>query len=198
LFFRIVFIETKDVCRTNCGQFQEYRALLPLTHFQSKIEKIHKAVKDGDIETVRQLMTSKKLALARDKHGLTPLHCAIVNEQSEIIRFIASKFPSVLNAPDYNKRSPMHFAAASRDGGHYLKILAKAGADPTLTDNEGRTPDYYKRNAVFDLKLLKERDEDVDVYQENLQDKLVHDDIPQSPELASIIRYCIFLNKKIN
>ena len=29
----------------------------------------------------------------------------------------------------------MHYAAAARDGGHYLKILGKAGADPMAVDN---------------------------------------------------------------
>lgn len=29
----------------------------------------------------------------------------------------------------------MHYAAATRDGGHYLKILSKAGADPLAVDN---------------------------------------------------------------
>lgn len=31
----------------------------------------------------------------------------------------------------------MHYAAAARDGGHYLKILSKAGADPMAVDNVG-------------------------------------------------------------
>lgn len=34
-----------------------------------------------------------------------------------------------------NKRTAMHYAAAARDGGHYLKILGKAGADPIAIDN---------------------------------------------------------------
>uniref|UniRef100_A0A914RH65 Uncharacterized protein n=1 Tax=Parascaris equorum TaxID=6256 RepID=A0A914RH65_PAREQ len=46
-------------------------------------------------------MVSKKLALARDRHGCTPLHTAVVFEQTEIIRYIAANFSSVLNAPDY-------------------------------------------------------------------------------------------------
>ena len=41
----------------------------------------------------------QKLAIARDKHGLTPLHAAVVHEQTEIIRHIAGHFSSVLNAP---------------------------------------------------------------------------------------------------
>ncbi|GMS90395.1 hypothetical protein PENTCL1PPCAC_12570, partial [Pristionchus entomophagus] len=126
----------------------------------SKIENIHRAIRDGDLPKVKESMTSKKLAIARDRHGCTPLHAAVVHEQTDILRYIASYFPSVLNAPDYNKRTAMHYAAAARDGGHYLKILGKAGADPMAVDNEGRTPDYYRRNAVLDLKMIKEREDD--------------------------------------
>uniref|UniRef100_A0A915EIQ7 Uncharacterized protein n=1 Tax=Ditylenchus dipsaci TaxID=166011 RepID=A0A915EIQ7_9BILA len=80
----------------------------------------------------------------------------------------------------------MHYAAAARDGGHYLKILAKAGADPMAVDNEGRTPDYYRRNAVFDLKLLKEReDDDIEVLQENMVEDAPIDESPRSPESVS-------------
>lgn len=53
------------------------------------------------MDTVKRLMVTKRLALARDRHGCTPLHTAIIYEQSEIIRFIAAQFPVVLNAPDY-------------------------------------------------------------------------------------------------
>jgi len=162
--------------------------LQELPHLLKTIDSIHKSIKDGDLETIKKLMNSKRLALARNRHGCTPLHTAIIYEQSEIIRFIAAHFPSVLSAPDYNKKTAMHYAAAARDGGHYLKILAKAGADPMAVDNEGRTPDYYRRNAVFDLKLLKERDDDdIEVLQENLLEDAPLEDSPAiaSPESVS-------------
>ncbi|KAL3089107.1 hypothetical protein niasHT_023571 [Heterodera trifolii] len=140
-----------------------------LPNLLNTIDSIHKAVKDGQLELVKGMMTGKRLALARDRHGCTPLHTAIIHERSDIIRFIAATYPNVLNAPDYNKRTAMHYAAAARDGGHYLKILGKAGADPMAVDNEGRAPDYYRRNTVFDLKLLKERD----VEEVPLEDSLI-------------------------
>ncbi|KAI6235408.1 Ankyrin repeat and Ankyrin repeat-containing domain-containing protein [Aphelenchoides besseyi] len=170
--------------KTNNTEASTFVTELP--NLLTTIERIHRATKEGDAETVRQLMTTKRLALARDRHGCTPLHTAIIYEQSEIIRFIAAQFPSVLNAPDYNKRTAMHYAAAARDGGHYLKILGKAGADPMAVDNEGRTPDYYRRNAVFDLKLLKERDDDFDVLHEQLADDAPAVDSPPSPESVSM------------
>ncbi|WKX99944.1 hypothetical protein Q1695_014649 [Nippostrongylus brasiliensis] len=142
-----------------------------LPEYMSKIEGIHRAIKEGDLDRVKELMVSKKLAIARDRFGCTPLHAAVVHEHTEIVRFIAGHFPSVLNAPDYNKRTSMHYAAAARDGGHYLKILGKAGADPMAVDNEGRTPDYYRRNAVIDLKMIKDRDEEYEVMSEEMLDE---------------------------
>lgn len=65
------------------------------------IDKIHQNIKDGNLTAVRNLITSKRLALARDRHGCTPLHTAIIYERSDIIRFIAANFSSILNAPDY-------------------------------------------------------------------------------------------------
>lgn len=51
---------------------------------------------------------------------------------------------------------------------------------------EGRTPDYYRRNAVFDLKLLKEREEDLDALHEQLVDEVHPADSPPSPESMSL------------
>lgn len=156
-----------------------------LSTYLDEIEKIHKTIKEGNLARAKELLASKKLALARNRHGCTPLHTAIVYEQTEIIRFIVKQFPSVLNAPDYNKRTAMHYAAATRDGGHYLKILSKAGADPLAVDNEGRTPDYYRRNTVINLKLIKEDDQELDLAAEEFVDEAPRVDSPQSGDSAS-------------
>lgn len=65
------------------------------------IDAIHHSIRNGEASIVKQLITNKRLALARDKHGCTPLHTAIIYEETEIVRFIAAHFPMVLNAPDY-------------------------------------------------------------------------------------------------
>ncbi|VDM64064.1 unnamed protein product [Angiostrongylus costaricensis] len=148
-------LQNRTTTNTETANFLEV-----LPEYMGKIESIHCAIKEGDLDKVKTLMTSKKLATARDRYGCTPLHTAVVYEHTKIIRYIAGHFPSVLNSPDYNKRTSMHYAAAARDGGHYLKILSKAGADPMAVDNEGRTPDYYRRNAVLDLKMMKDRGEE--------------------------------------
>ncbi|VDO89962.1 unnamed protein product [Heligmosomoides polygyrus] len=156
-------LQNRTATNTDTASFLEN-----LPEYMGKIDGIHRAIKEGDLEKMKSLMTSKKLAI--DRFGCTPLHAAIVHEHTDIVRFIAGHFPSVLNAPDYNKRTSMHYAAAARDGGHYLKILSKAGADPMAVDNEGRTPDYYRRNAVIDLKMIKDRDEEYEMVNEEMLD----------------------------
>uniref|UniRef100_A0A0N4U7Y3 ANK_REP_REGION domain-containing protein n=1 Tax=Dracunculus medinensis TaxID=318479 RepID=A0A0N4U7Y3_DRAME len=122
-----------------------------------EINFVHKSIKEGDLEKLKNIMKTKKLALSRNRYGCTPLHTAIIYERTEIVRYIASNFPSVINSPDYNERTPMHYAAASCDGGHYMKILSKAGGDIKATDKEGRTPDYYQNHNVINLKMLRGR-----------------------------------------
>jgi hypothetical protein len=68
---------------------------------QEKIDNIHKAVREGDMHQFKQLVDRRKLAMARDRMGCTPLHDAIVYEQTDVVRYIASNYPTVLNAPDY-------------------------------------------------------------------------------------------------
>lgn len=53
------------------------------------------------MEKLKNIMKTKKLALSRNRYGCTPLHTAIIYERTEIVRYIASNFPSVINSPDY-------------------------------------------------------------------------------------------------
>ncbi|VDO43606.1 unnamed protein product [Onchocerca flexuosa] len=57
------------------------------------------------------------------------------------------------------KRTPLHYAAATQDGGHYVKILTKAGADTNAMDTEGHTPHYYRFNNVINLESMKRNDD---------------------------------------
>ncbi|UMM24050.1 hypothetical protein L5515_004469 [Caenorhabditis briggsae] len=176
-----------DLLQSRTSPHTETQAFLDrLPEYMEKIDGIHRAIKEGNLDEVKELMKTKKLAIARDRYGCTPLHSAVVHEHTDIVRYIAGHYNSVLNAPDYNKRTAMHYAAAARDGGHYLKILGKAGADPMAVDNEGRTPDYYRRNAVIDLKLIKDREEDFErINEEYLEDGGIVDSAPATPDSGS-------------
>lgn len=58
-------------------------------------------MKAGRLKELQGMMDKRKYFVARDRKGATPLHNAILYEQTEIIRYIAVTAPHVLNAPDY-------------------------------------------------------------------------------------------------
>lgn len=66
-----------------------------------KINDVHKAVREGDLRRLKEMLEKKKLVLARDRKGATPLHNAILYEQTDVVRYLAQTFPQTLNAPDY-------------------------------------------------------------------------------------------------
>jgi nucleolar GTP-binding protein len=88
------------------------------------------------LRAVKLLIDRKKLALCRDGRGLSPLHKAIVFSRIDIAKYLIRNYPqSVVNSMDQHKRTPLHYAAALRDGGYLYKQLRKAGADPNIFDS---------------------------------------------------------------
>jgi hypothetical protein len=43
----------------------------------------------------------------------------------------------------------LHYAAANRHGGHFVKMLQKCGADAFIEDKNGHTPFYYRTNQML-------------------------------------------------
>ncbi|KJH52510.1 ankyrin repeat protein [Dictyocaulus viviparus] len=118
-----------------------------LPQYQAKIQAIHNAVESGNLRAVKLLTDRKKLALCRDSRGLSPLHKAIIFDRIDIAKYLIRNYPHVVNAMDQKKRTPLHYAAAYRDGGHLYKILRRSGADPNIYDCNGRLAKYYLKHA---------------------------------------------------
>ncbi|EPB72180.1 ankyrin repeat protein [Ancylostoma ceylanicum] len=142
--------------------------------FQAKIQAIHKAVETGNLRAVRLLTDRKKLALCRDSRGLSPLHKAIVFDRADIAKYLIRNYPHSVNAMDQvpfsfccgfpiqnlflfqKKRTPLHYAAAYRDGGYLYKMMRKSGADPNIYDCNGRPAKYYlKHPGEIDLSAMR-------------------------------------------
>ena len=45
-----------------------------------------------------------------------------------------TNYPQLVHDEDAVGRTPLHYAAVTRDGGHIYKVLEKANADPTCKD----------------------------------------------------------------
>ncbi len=96
---------------------------------QEKVARFVEACRDGNSETIRQLLAADPdLARARDAHGSTGLHAAAARGHSEAVRLLlhTGADPNARDAGD--NASPLHFAAG---GGHVetVRALLNAGAD---------------------------------------------------------------------
>ncbi|GFT05922.1 ANK_REP_REGION domain-containing protein [Trichonephila clavipes] len=65
----------------------------PIILGQERIYEIHRAVARGRLRDVQALLDRKKLALARDPLGATPLHKAVMYGHRDIVEYIAMNFP---------------------------------------------------------------------------------------------------------
>ena len=99
---------------------------------------LHRAVKTGDIELVKQLVSKGHEIDAKDRywHGMTPLHSAALEKNIEIVKFLISQGADV-NAKDELDYTPLHFTANV----DVAQCLITAGADFNAEENEyGCTP----------------------------------------------------------
>jgi hypothetical protein len=67
---------------------------------QSRRDWIHSAIRDGDLNKVREVLNSSRLAVARNMCGRCALHVAVLAENEQIVEFIATNFPICLGAGD--------------------------------------------------------------------------------------------------
>ncbi|MFT4626481.1 MAG: cytohesin [Myxococcota bacterium] len=122
---------------------------------------LHAAVESGSADAVRALLEAGATVDARRWDQWTPLHIAASTNDAASARLLLAAGAAV-NARDRNNATPLHWATFgarppevhewSADGGPHdtywldppaplvLTLLLAAGADPTLRNDEGRTP----------------------------------------------------------
>ncbi|GBM02827.1 hypothetical protein AVEN_52010-1 [Araneus ventricosus] len=136
-------------------QVQEFLGLVPT--YMARIKGVHDAVVRGNLGEVESVLTRKRFALSRDHLGASPLHLAVLHGHTDIVKYVIDNFPEALDGPDNEGRTPLHYAAVMRDGGTYYRILLMAGADETVKDKAGHTPDYYLTHpGVLSIRELLE------------------------------------------
>lgn len=84
-----------------------------LTQYQAKIDAIHKAVEEGDVRRVKSLIDRIQLSTARDRHGMTPLHKALLYGQTNTVRYLLAKYPHCVNCTDHVSSFPIYFGSLS-------------------------------------------------------------------------------------
>ncbi|KAM4730050.1 nuclear factor NF-kappa-B p100 subunit isoform 2-T2 [Anableps anableps] len=90
------------------------------------------------------LALQRHLCGVQDANGDTPLHLAVIHQQSAVIQqliqtLLGSQQRAVLDTRNHLQQTPLHLAVITRQ----LKVaeaLLRAGADPSLVDRDGRSP----------------------------------------------------------
>lgn len=90
------------------------------------------------------LAIQRHLCGVQDGNGDTPLHLAIIHQQTSVIQqlihtLLSSQQQNVLNTANHLQQTPLHLAVITRQV-KVLEALLRAGADPSRLDGEGRSP----------------------------------------------------------
>ncbi|XP_018574784.1 eye-specific diacylglycerol kinase isoform X2 [Anoplophora glabripennis] len=110
----------------------------PLT--EKPNELLLKAAKTGDLKTVKELHSQGYSLQTRDPSGQTMLHYAARYGHKDIVKYLISYAPSILNVKDSNLgQSALHKAVAYK-WRSICCILVAGGAALDVTDHRGLTP----------------------------------------------------------
>uniref|UniRef100_A0A3Q4AYQ9 RHD domain-containing protein n=1 Tax=Mola mola TaxID=94237 RepID=A0A3Q4AYQ9_MOLML len=90
------------------------------------------------------LAVQRHLCGIQDGNGDTPLHLALIHQQTGVIQqlihtLLSSQQQHILNMPNHLQQTPLHLAVITRQV-KAVEALLRAGADPSLLDKDGRNP----------------------------------------------------------
>ncbi|XP_032517502.2 uncharacterized protein LOC116770226 [Danaus plexippus] len=135
--------------------------LASIPPFEESRESLHGAVRRGDMNAVREIISGDRghtLARAHNALGRTSLHVAVLAQHEDVVDYLSETCPELLRVGDNLERTPLHYAMGMEKMESLSRILIKAGAKRVLKDLKGRQPSYYFMNKS-DILRLKEEEE---------------------------------------
>ena len=120
-------------------------------------ERLYNAVRESNLENVKNLLDSGVNPNIENMEGKTPLYWAAYTKNDKILKLLLAKGAEP-NIEDNEGKTPLYWAAFTGNS-EVTKILLQYGANPNKPDKKGNTPlsiaeKFNKKNIV---KLIDKR-----------------------------------------
>jgi hypothetical protein len=97
----------------------------------------------GDVRLVRDLVErGENPNVHAPFTGMTPLHAMTVAGDVDVVRLLltAGADANINDRATFLRKTPLHYAVEYRHSPELIRVLRKAGANPSITDANGITP----------------------------------------------------------
>lgn len=114
-------------------------ATVPQGVNRNTIALLHQACRLGLRQSMRVIINMGVPVDSRDDFDRTPLHTAVINKQTDIVRLLCDNFFAPIDTPDQSGRTPLHLAILN----DYIDIawlLRQRRARLDIFDDYGETP----------------------------------------------------------
>ncbi|XXG94925.1 hypothetical protein Hte_001184 [Hypoxylon texense] len=121
------------------------------------------ATRKSDLRRIDLLLTDNATFRSQDKHGRNVLHHAAVGGMPSLISSILEECPDLINLPDADGWTPLHWAARERDI-EASQCLIAYGANKEARTHDRWTPRHVAiyHNNSDQLELLPEGEDETD------------------------------------
>ncbi|XP_069156721.1 uncharacterized protein [Procambarus clarkii] len=117
-------------------------------------DELHLAVLTGRTKRIKHLLKKGVHIESVNSHGQTPLFCASFGGDNEVVLLLLRLGANPNRRCGLKGATPVH-GAAYRGSRRVLRLLAEAGGDLALTDNEDQTPRDYALKQPSPIRRQK-------------------------------------------